>query len=590
MRSKKLLFSLFLALLAAIIAFSCVSCDKDEPETQDSTEATDAPRELISLEGYVFVYSANASRDVVASVRSAVDSIHASFGIRLTHTNDWMAIAPEEPLRTDDKEILVGMTNRAESLEADGAVDGKFTFAIAEKGSKIVIYGGSEEALIRGIEHFVSVVTAEESASIEKGYSFNKNYVDEVVSDGSVISRLASEYTIVYPVISNSGETAIAADIVSKVLEKTDLNMKKITDNSVDKGKEILIGSTSRTPSDVRCGYFDYSIKVSGQKIYVLGGSTAALNHAGTKLIELALSEEIRLDADGEYTFSIIKEGDINPIVNDITLFTPFWASSYTPPAWMFDFIEKTYAVTCPDGRITIKAHRGDSDNYPDNSIEGIASAILAGADCVEVDVRMTLDGIAVLLHDDSLAKGTDAASYVGKKGYPQSLSVTDWTYDQIKVLKMRDKGGNVTEYKVPTLYEALKLCAGRVFVQVDDKSGKIVIDSKEMYNLAKETGSEECFFYFYGVSLFDKWLSYDRENEDLVSYTKLCRDYLSKSGHSLRKPYWTNEVNKYDSGRFSETEDWWKKLSSEGKLMIWSQNIWKLSEYVSKNYSPMKP
>ena len=168
----------------------------------------------------------------------------------------------------------------------------------------------------------------------------------------------------------------------------------------------------------------------------------------------------------------------------------------------------------------------------------------------------MTLDGIAVLLHDDSLAKGTDAASYVGKKGYPQSLSVTDWTYDQIKVLKMRDKGGNVTEYKVPTLYEALKLCAGRAFVQVDDKSGKIVIDSKEMYNLAKETGSEECFFYFYGVSLFDKWLSYDPENEDLVSYTKLCRDYLSKSGHSLRKPYWTNEVNKYDSGRFSETED----------------------------------
>lgn len=590
MRSKKLLFSLFLTLIAVILALSCVSCEKDEPETQDSTEATEAARELISLEGYVFVYSATASRDVVATVRSAVDSIHASFGIRLTHTNDWMAIAPEEPIRNDDKEILVGMTNRAESLEVDAAVDGNFTYTVNQVGSKVVIYGGSEEALIRGIEHFVSIVTAEESASIEKDYSFNKNYVDEIVSNGSVISRLASEYTIVYPVISNSGEAAIAGDIVNKILEKTDLNTKKITDNSTDKGKEILIGSTSRTPSGVSYGYFDYSIKVSGQKIYILGGSSAALNSAGSKFIELALSEELKLDEDGEYKFSIVKDGDINPIVNDITLFTPFWASSYTPPAWMLDFTEKTYAVTCPSGRITIKAHRGDSDNYPDNSIEGIASAILAGADCVEVDVRMTLDGIAVLLHDDSLAKGTDAASYVGKKGYPQSLSVTDWTYDQIKVLKMRDKSGKVTDYKVPTLYEALKLCAGRVFIQVDDKSGKIVIDSKEMYNLARETGSEECFFYFYGVSLFDKWLSYDPENEDLVSYTKLCRDYLSESGHSLRKPYWTNDVNKYDSGRFSETEDWWKKLSSEGKLMIWSQNIWKLSEYVSKNYSPMKP
>ncbi len=590
MRSKKLLFSLFLTLIAVILALSCVSCEKDEPETQDSTEATEAARELISLEGYTFVYSATASRDVVATVRSAVDSIHASFGIRLTHTNDWMAIAPEEPIRNDDKEILVGMTNRAESLEVDAVVDGNFTYTVTQVGSKVVIYGGSEEALIRGIEHFVSIVTAEESASIEKDYSFNKNYVDEIVSNGSVISRLASEYTIVYPVISNSGEAAIAGDIVNKILEKTDLNTKKITDNSTDKGKEILIGSTSRTPSGVSYGYFDYSIKVSGQKIYILGGSSAALNSAGSKFIELAISEELKLDEDGEYKFSIVKDGDINPIVNDITLFTPFWASSYTPPAWMLDFNEKTYAVTCPSGRITIKAHRGDSDNYPDNSIEGVASAILAGADCVEVDVRMTLDGIAVLLHDDSLAKATDAASYIGKKGYPQSLSVTDWTYDQIKVLKMRDKSGKVTDYKVPTLYEALKLCAGRVFIQVDDKSGKIVINSKEMYNLAHETGSEECFFYFYGVSLFDKWLSYDPENEDLVSYTKLCRDYLSESGHSLRKPYWTNDVNKYDSGKFSETEDWWKKLSSEGKLMIWSQNIWKLSEYVSKNYSPMKP
>ncbi len=589
MKIKKISFSICLALFAVLISLSFVSCNENTVETGETTVAP-VPRELISLEGYTFVYPATASREVIAAVRSLSDEINASFGIRLVHTNDWMAIAPEEPLRNDDKEILVGATNRAESVEAQKDAKGNFTFSVLQTGSKIVIIGGSEEALLRGIDHFREMIKKEVKAAIEKDYSFTMNYVDEAVSANSVAAKLASEYEIIFPVISNSGEKTIAEEIAATFLAKTDISPKRRSDNSAGKDKEILIGLTSRTPADVKCGYFDYSIKVSGSKIYVIGGSGAALQAAGKKLMEIAFSEELKLDSDADYSYSILAAADMNPIAGDISLFTPFWAKDYTPPAWMLDFNEKTYAVTCPDGRITIKAHRGDSDNYPDNSIEAIASAILAGADCVEFDTQLTRDGIAVLLHDVSLAKATDAANYVGKTGYPQSLSVTDWTFEQLRALKYKDDKGNVTEYKIGTLYEALKLCAGRVFVQVDDKSGQIQIDSREMYNLARETGSEKCFFYFYGASLLDKWLGYDPENRELADYLTLCRSYLSVSGHSLRKPYWTNEVNLYDGGNFSETEDWWKKLTSQGKLMIWSQNVWKLSKYVSENYTAAMP
>ena len=585
MKIKKLLF----AILAVLLVLSFASCNDGTAETVETTEAPPL-RELISLEGYTFVYPATASKEIVAAVRSLSDEINASFGIRLQHTNDWMAIAPEEPLKTDDKEILIGATNRAESVEAQAEAGGNFTFSVFQTGSKIVICGGSEEALLRGIEHFREMLTNEGKAVIEKDYSFSQNFVDEAISADSAAVRLASEYEIVFPAISNSGEKAIAEEIAAALLEKTDISPKRRSDNSTGKEKEILIGFTSRTPADVKCGYFDYSIKVSGSKIYVVGGSSASLAAAGKKLVEIALSEELKLDTDGDYAYSLFTEADMNPIASDISLFTPFWAKDYTTPAWMLDFNEKTYAVTCPDGRITIKAHRGDSDNYPDNSIEGIASAILAGADCVEFDTQMTKDGVAVLLHDSSLAKATDAANYVGKTGYPKTLSVSDWTFEQLRDLRYTDDSGNVTDYKIGTLYEALMICAGRVFVQVDDKSGELQMDSREIYDLARETGSEECFFYYYGVSLFDKWLALDPDNTDLADYTKLCRSYLSISGHSLRKPYWTNEVNKYDGGKFSETEDWWKKLTSQGKLMIWSQNIWKLSKYVSENYTAEMP
>ncbi len=588
MKIKKILNSICLTLFAVLIVLCGVSCDGNSSETEEIADTTEA-RELISLDGYTFIYPASASKELIAAVRSAVDTLSASAGIKLTHNNDWMAIAPEEPVQNDDKEILVGATNRAESLEAPKEAQGSFTFTVFQTGSKVVICGGSEEALIRGIEHFTELVTSDGGA-FEKEYSFLDNYVDEAVSADSVIARLASEYEIVFPVISNSGEKTIAEEIASTFLAKTDTAPKRRNDNGAGKNKEILIGFTSRTPDSVRCGHFEYLIKVSGNKIYVVGGSGAALQAAGKKLIEIALSEELKLDTDADYSYSILAESDMNPIASDISLFTPFWAKSYTPPAWMLDFSEKTYAVTCPDGRITIKAHRGDSDNYPDNSIEAIASAILAGADCVEFDTQVTRDGIAVLLHDATLAKATDAASYVGRAGYPKSLSITDWTYEQLRVLKLNDDKGNPTEYKIGTLYEALKLCADRVFVQVDDKSGKLDVESREMYDLARETGSEKCFFYFYGVSLLDKWLKLDPENKELADYADLCRSYLAISGHSLRKPYWTNEVNLYDGGKFSETEDWWKKLSSSGKLMIWSQNVWKLSQYVSTNYTAATP
>lgn len=50
-------------------------------------------------------------------------------------------------------------------------------------------------------------------------------------------------------------------------------------------------------------------------------------------------------------------------------------------------------------GKLSICAHAGCEGSDPD-SLESVAAAIRAGADVVEVDVRFTEDGIAVLSHD----------------------------------------------------------------------------------------------------------------------------------------------------------------------------------------------
>ena len=62
---------------------------------------------------------------------------------------------------------------------------------------------------------------------------------------------------------------------------------------------------------------------------------------------------------------------------------------------------KKTHLVDC------LIAHRGEPDNYPENSLQGFRIALAAGAKFLETDVQITSDDVAVLSHDASLKKMT---------------------------------------------------------------------------------------------------------------------------------------------------------------------------------------
>ncbi|MFG3102583.1 glycerophosphodiester phosphodiesterase [Streptomyces sp. NPDC048182] len=55
--------------------------------------------------------------------------------------------------------------------------------------------------------------------------------------------------------------------------------------------------------------------------------------------------------------------------------------------------------------RVTAVAHRGDPYRVRENTLGSLRSAVARGADAVEVDVRLTADGVPVLLHDATLKR-----------------------------------------------------------------------------------------------------------------------------------------------------------------------------------------
>jgi glycerophosphoryl diester phosphodiesterase len=94
-----------------------------------------------------------------------------------------------------------------------------------------------------------------------------------------------------------------------------------------------------------------------------------------------------------------------------------------------------------------VVAHRGASAVEPENTLVSFESALRAGADVVELDVRLTSDDVPVVLHDPDVASTTDGAGFVH-----------ELTLGQVKALDA--SGGRGLRQEIPTLAEALDVVA----------------------------------------------------------------------------------------------------------------------------------
>ncbi|MEV7176558.1 glycerophosphodiester phosphodiesterase [Kitasatospora sp. NPDC093679] len=101
-------------------------------------------------------------------------------------------------------------------------------------------------------------------------------------------------------------------------------------------------------------------------------------------------------------------------------------------------------------------AHRGDPYRYRENTLRSVESAAAAGADAVEVDVRLTRDGVPVLLHDPTL-----------ERLWEDPRPVHRLTLDELAEV------GDPAGPRVPTLTEALKAVAEtpatRLLIDLDE-------------------------------------------------------------------------------------------------------------------------
>jgi glycerophosphoryl diester phosphodiesterase len=97
---------------------------------------------------------------------------------------------------------------------------------------------------------------------------------------------------------------------------------------------------------------------------------------------------------------------------------------------------------------IAIWGHRGcrGAGNPPENSLPAFQTAILQGADGVELDVLCSKDHRLIVFHDDDVKRMTDGEGVVGSM-----------TLAELQSLRLRDSSGAITQATIPTLEEALQ-------------------------------------------------------------------------------------------------------------------------------------
>ena len=129
-------------------------------------------------------------------------------------------------------------------------------------------------------------------------------------------------------------------------------------------------------------------------------------------------------------------------------------------------------------------AHRGASQYAPENTIAAFELAVSQGADAIELDVKLSADGKAVVIHDQTVDRTTHGSGRVNQM-----------TLASLKGLNAQYRFDAYAGEQIPTLDEVFESVGKRIFINVEltnyasrhDNLVPIVAEIVKRHQLEKE-------------------------------------------------------------------------------------------------------
>lgn len=126
-----------------------------------------------------------------------------------------------------------------------------------------------------------------------------------------------------------------------------------------------------------------------------------------------------------------------------------------------FSNVEEMYSYfKYAPGKKIISGHRGTMERgLPENSVAAMKEVLKYTSAIFEIDPRLSKDGVPIMVHDATLDRTTTGT---GK--------VADYTWKELKKLRLKDHQGNPTKYRINTLDEMIKWAKGKTVLNLDKK------------------------------------------------------------------------------------------------------------------------
>jgi len=155
-----------------------------------------------------------------------------------------------------------------------------------------------------------------------------------------------------------------------------------------------------------------------------------------------------------------------------------------------------------PDRVPMVSAHRGGPyPGFPENCIETFENVLKYTDAIIECDIAMTKDNILIMMHDNTLDRTTTGSGLVSEHNWAE-----------IQQLKLVDKYGTVTEFRVPTLNQVLLWAKEKCILTLDVKKG---VPFYDVIRNVEDTGTEnDVVIITYNISQAEKVY---RLNPDLM-------------------------------------------------------------------------
>ncbi|MBR6728390.1 MAG: hypothetical protein IKM08_09385 [Clostridia bacterium] len=320
MKTARIL-ALILALLMLVATFA--ACNQTPEEPTDPNQGTTPPVEQPPVEqppveqppveqppvkdeevvlnlidtgvaNYVIVRDYNVSQSIKDAIDSVVAAIKEDTGA-VIEVRECFIDRPGEPLDVEtEKEILIGKTNRAESIAAlNGLLADDYTISV--HGSKLVVGGGGDSGTLKALAILLNQHIHEKGNKYEvkngRLQSISFSEIENVSARGTysyskffMMGARIDSYYVFYPKGSEMEQVykQLAEDVSTHISTTTGYELDVYKDNRGWADYEILIGDTVRTPEGVYEELEDdeYVIQLVPNEVTYEDGSV----HAGAQI------------------------------------------------------------------------------------------------------------------------------------------------------------------------------------------------------------------------------------------------------------------------------------------------------------------